>query len=333
MLERKKNKRVFVIGTMLFYQKSILPIAKKYIDKGVQVYVLGNRKKFSIEEIRQRPRAVNSISREGLIFVANEINLELKYVDEVKFRFYVRRYARLFLKLYLRKNDLVIGTTKDFSILNDVPNGIRRVAIPYQNFSNVYYSTKSNLPFKSLPYNGAEDDLISNGVSCNFKYMGLPYLHLKGNDSHEVVKKHGAVALFLHPGGYRNVVSRNGENLSTCVKLQRTLYRQIESVLPNGAKLLIKIHPLAAQYHTYEDNILHMPEFNYTQTNILSLIEKVDVILSFGSSSWHELKNIPDVRFINLNIFQNDRSLNLFSDEITTVDSLEELSSKLVDIL
>lgn len=318
---------------MLFYQKSTLPIAKKFIDKGEQVYVLGNLKKFKIKEIRKKPRSVNSISREGLKFVANEIYLDLKYVDRIDLKFYLRRWAGVFFKLYLRKNDIIIGTTKDFTILNQVPKGILRIAIPYQNFSNVYYGIKGNLPLESLSHFQAEEELLNKGVFCNYKKLGLPYVNLKRNCDKIPVKKTGPIVLFLHPGGYRNVVSKQGDSLSRSLELQEKLYSQIHSVLPDGTKLLIKIHPLAAQFHTYEENILHLPEFNYTQTSILTLVEKVDVVLSFGSSSWHELKNFSDVRFINLNFFENDRSTNLISDQVITVNSLEELSRKIEDLL
>ena len=315
---------------MTFQYKSLIPFMKCYVDIGYRVFILSNFKDFDINKLREKPRGLNCVNKKSLKFICDEILFDTRFLDKVIFLPYFGKLSFVFNFIYSLLNPIFISTTKGFRFLNQKQIiNCKRVAVPYQNFKNIYLAEKKLFfPKDAKPYDGYEKELIMTIDNLKYFHMDLPYLRHINLVNSKINTR--CKILFLHPGGYRNVVSNHGDGLSLCISKQKLMYEELKSCLVGNWQIDVKIHPLAAKFHDYETNSKYLSDtMKFINDPLLEVISNYEIIVSFGSSSYYELKyfNKP---YFNLAFMKNERSDLYKNNSSITLNTKEEFKDVLL---
>ncbi|MHA1381911.1 MAG: hypothetical protein ACTSRG_26370 [Candidatus Helarchaeota archaeon] len=282
---------ILIYSGMAFHYRSLLPIMKKLVEDGHNVNVLA-RGIFSKRRIRNKPRAFNVISRGSLNFVCKEIGIGSEFLNKVNFIPYIRR-LNIPTRSFYKKIDIFISTTKGFRWLNEmVVYEKPRIAIAYQNMLGTYFTTENILFPSTCPPDLSFEAYMRDKYKIDYIDTGLPFLDsyverskkYKNNNSTNKI-------LFLHPGGYRGVISNMGDSKELSIKKQREFYLEILKSIPSDKKLTVKIHPLAARYHDLKTNIKYFSDLDidFIDGFLGDCLFEYDAVLSIGSSALFEV--------------------------------------------
>lgn len=274
---------------MTFQYRSLLPIIKILVERGDEVTVF-LRGYFSERHIRNQPRAFLDVTPASLRFVATQCGLDTSFVSKIHFFPAVQR-LHFPPRRYYRRFDLLLATTKGFPWLNELSDvGRLRIAVPYQNFLHAYYAISSSqcFPSSALPDGEFEEKLLAGSLGVSHVAVGLPYL----DSYYQAAQRRKPVdaVLLLHPGGYRNIFTRQGASREESYSKQIAVYRTLLDCLPPGLDLTIKLHPLAARYHDRQAHevLAKQVNINYTDQWYGEVFCNYRAILSFGSSALFE---------------------------------------------
>lgn len=315
-------KKVLFIQSQTLYLKSILPIAYELYKLNYSLnfkinkfFNINNNYKTNLKKISYKPTNANIINIEIFNFISKIINFNFdwnKINKEINFIF--------FTKLY--KFDLVIGTTKDIPLL-----------MKYKKFSKICCLGYQHIPFTL--FLGLEKKLkISNNklleknhftnyhsfskLLSNFEVIDSSFTYIDYLDNYNFNNQKKNFVLIFHPGGYRNIITKKNESKNNSYSKQNEFLTKIcKPLLLNDLVPVIKIHPLCAQYHDYDD-------LKYLITNQNSLYNKIHLIrrddtyvnyakssrfiLTFGSSSLYELWSIGIKNAYVCNFLGEERS-------------------------
>ncbi len=311
---------------MAFQYRSLLPVMKELSDTGAIVYVL-SRGRFSEQRIRKHPRAFGDITRSSLSFVCTQIGLSSTFLKKVRFIPEIRRISFPFNSFYASM-DLFVSTTKGFPWLNQMKeHGRPRIAVGYQNFLGTYFAIDNeSFPSEAPPQLEIEQQLRST-CSARWEETGLPFM-----DAYFDRKRTGADpprprVLLLHPGGYRDVITRMGENRRESYRLQREFYEQLLMALPPGIGLDVKMHPLAARYHDLPAHREFAIDLNIGLVDgfLGDLLFDYKAILSVGSSAFVEVIPFGRALWI-LDYFSRERTQLYSSFPSLLIADEEQLS-------
>jgi len=312
---------------MTFHFRSLLPVMKELVDRGENVSVL-SRGCFSEKRIRLRPRSFNDITKKSLQFVSRQIGLRPEFLNRVSFiPFYP--HFNIPLRSFYKKQDAFISTTKGFVWLNQFSNeGKLRVAIGYENFLSTYFSVDNNLfPQEAPSLLRSEEDIQKNSTVLWIE-TGLPFVDAYFQRRRVVASSNKV--LLLHPGGYRNVITKMGESRESCYAAQLRLYRTILNALPPLMSMDIKLHPLAAVYHdrTAHDEFAADLDVGIVEGFLGDLLFDYHVILSLGSSALFEI--LPFNRRLWLLDFFGKERTNQYTDmKCLFIKDIDDLRNKL----
>ena len=329
-MEKYKLKVLFS-SSMAFHYRSLLPIMKLLCEQGDEVVVL-SKGRFSEDKIRKKPRSFGAVTKSSLEFVCSQIGLSKEFLSKVRFVRISRRFGIPTSRFY-KSVDLFVSTTKGFPWLNKMAEfGRPRLAIGYQNFLGTYFFTESGCFPETCPPELTFEKEVRAQTNATYVETGLPFLDSYVSRYKKSTQKNKASdkILLLHPGGYRNVLTRMGESRESSYKKQIELYRSIISAVPNEKSLHVKIHPLAARYHDMSSHMDFAADLNVTPVDgfLGDVLFDYDAVLSIGSSALYEV--LPfGIPLWYLNYFSNERT-QLYSElPSILVDSGKELEFRL----
>ena len=282
--------RIFCHAAMTFHLRSLLPVVEGLLAQGHSVF-MARQGRFDVDGIRARPRAVSVRDPGALRFVARGIGLSDHCLDRI--HWLPRLIPRRFIERGLPGFDLYLSTTKGFPWLAAcAPKDKPQVAVGYQNILDTFsFRGQANLP-KDCPGTIAFADELRQAYPKNRFAAGLPFMDYLYH-RHRATRRTDDTfhALLLHPGGWRNVVTLPSDGQETCLRKQEALYRRVIRCLPPGARLTLKIHPLAARYHDAEANrpIAEALGIDIAEGWLGDILFQCDAALSAGSSSLFEV--------------------------------------------
>ncbi len=321
--------RILFESGMTFHFRSLLPVMKQLVDKKIHVSVQ-RRGYFAERRIKNRPRAFNDVTKASLQFVAQQIGLDHHFLDKVRFVFSIRR-LNFPPESFYRKQDMFISTTKGFPWLNRMAKyGKPRIAIGYQNFLGTYYTNGQELFPEKCPPNLNYEQEVSCKTELAYQETGHPFMDSYVNYYRNAQNNKTNKVLLLHPGGYRNVITRMGESKSESYRKQIAFYEKILACIPSEMKLSVKIHPLAARYHDRKAHEMFAKTLNFeiVEGFLGEILFNYDAVLSVGSSSFFEI--LPFGRSLWVLGFLSSERTKLYKDFPSLfVYSAEELYAKL----
>lgn len=317
---------------MAFQYRSLLPVMKQLCEDGVEVFVL-SKGHFSENRIRKKPRSFGDVTESSLKFVCSQIGLSHDFLSSVRF---VRVFGRFGLPTsrFYRSINLFVSTTKGFPWLNSMAEfGKPRIAIGYQNFLGTYFYTRSGKFPNNCPPDLTYEKKVRETINAEWIEAGLPFLdsYVKRYKITPVHSKNSRnKVLLLHPGGYRNVLTRMGESKAASYQKQREFYKSILDYIPADMSLYVKMHPLAARYHdkaSHEDFASDL-ELTPIEGFLGDILFDFDAVLSLGSSSLFEIVPFGIPLWV-LNYFSKERT-QLYSElPGLLIDNDKELKEKL----
>lgn len=335
------KKKVLFIQSQTLYLKSILPVANQLYKLNYELHFKINNffyKNFSYEKnlqiISANPTNANIINIEIFNFISNIINLKFNWNiirNKVKFIYFSR----------FTKYDLVIGTTKDIPLL-----------IKYKKFSKVCCLGYQHIPFTLFLNLGVKLNLSKNKLNeknqftnfhkfhklfKNYELMENTFTYINEPIKNKFNIKNKKYVLIFHPGGYRNIITKFGENKKKSYDSQINFFIKICKILiANDFIPVIKIHPLCACYHDYEDVSFLLKTSKENKFQNIKIIKRDEpyfeyaflskFILTFGSSSLYELWSVGIKNVMICNFFGQERSqkFNFFkSIFLNTYDEYE----------
>ena len=320
---------IFFYLTHTLYAKPLIPLIIKAVDARHNVFIRESRFNFLNYNTRRyagNPVSntfVNKSSFDYVASISNYLNEWAQVREKVSF---------IFLK-DTGKFDMIIGTTKNLDKLKQFSKrlpGKPVLAIGYQHMPFVI-SFKGGLKEKNLPSICLEVFTKANAFSkihrfqeyiSNYEisFRGFPYLDKAYSDYY---KKQGSsekiYALVFHPGGYREVITKKGDNKEACYRKQKFFLDTILSpILKKNLIPVIKVHPLAAKHHFKEDieNLLgslskekrDFLKVLVEDKNYYKYLYKSDTIVTFGSSGIYELFSLKVKNILVCNFFGKERS-------------------------
>lgn len=334
--------KFLINGTMTLYYRSLWPIARKLIEDGHEVYFI-KRGRFSVDSVRDNPTGVNILDNEALYFICKQSGYDKKYIDSIHWlkepqilNYFRPQYRTILNKLLFRKNfDAYISTIKDFPWLEQRgSNNIPQIALPYQNILDGYsFRGRRDISLK-LSNDVSYGHELRQKYPDQYEEIGLPYadpLIMKMKETKKGSQLSNKI-LFLHPGGWRNVITSKKDDKITCIEKQRKLYKKIINCLPEDKKMVLKIHPLAAKWHDAESNALLADELGFEIADgwLGDIIFDCDAILSLGSSSYFEIAGL-NIPYYILGFLGGERAQYYQSLKGSYIEFEEVLSKKLLD--
>jgi len=362
---------VLFVHIQTFHAKVTIPVALACLKQGWGVtfqvnrpVVFGHSFGFSNEIVGKNPTAVNVLNPEAFDYMADLIGLGDEW-----------RAARKKVKFTLigtirpERYDVVIGTTKGMDMLSRISKkNIPTFALGYHHLP-VFLRVNGPLPdnhdlqvqrsvfFSDNAFSKQHDfrQVIvgSNSVRLNaFTYLDPVYARCL--TEYEQTPQ----VLVFYPGGYRGVVSMQGDDRRTCYIAQKALLKQIcLPLLAEGLTPVIKVHPLRAQYHDINDlEILarEVEQENGASEGSIRLIgpkawfwdeaHRSRFILNFASTSIYELwtagiKKMHVWNFSHKSTGRNQKYTNLsgcllqsYDEYRTVVTAPEKYTPKLDDL-
>jgi hypothetical protein len=321
-------KKILFIQSQTLYLKTLLPLVKILIDKNFQIYLKSNHfylknEKYTdtLERIKKNPTNVNIINYSTIKFVSKLIGLD----DDTIRKFKKIKYC-YFTDFY--KFDYVIGTIKDLNKILSYKYKSKVFAIGYQHYP---FLVDINLKSKKIKSTNKllDDNLFTNfhkfkDISHNYNVIDSSFTYLfnkKLINTNTAITSLNLVLIF-HPGGYRDIITKSKDSQKKSYKAQYEFIKKIcLPILNNGLIAVIKIHPLCAIFHDYENVLEISKKFlnDYSFNNDKIVILKRDslywnyafnsrFILSFGSSSLYEMWSVGIKNVFICNFFGSERS-------------------------
>ncbi len=318
------------------YPKVTIPLALEFLGHGHQVSFKVNRPTFfgksygfTDDYIKRNPNGVSISNPKSFGYVSRIINHHEEWQIAQKSIRYIKRND-------FNNFDAIISTTKQLPELNAVSknNNMRGFAIGYQHIPFVVKIATPNEISDTTVSNSSvflSDNLFSRRHSfpellgsyqclpVGFLYLDKVWAHLQGSGYQK--SKDGTVLVF-HPGGYRGIFSEPGDSKSVCYANQKNNLEQIFlPLLEAGFRPVIKIHPLRAMYHDFDDVAEIISEIEVNRGLHQSAIQilrpdewywdyafKSRFMLTFGSSSIYELWSAGLENVFVCNFFGKERS-------------------------
>lgn len=343
-------KKILFIQSQTLYLKTLLPLIKILIDKNFKIYLKRNHfylknEKYNVtlEKIKKYPTNVNVINYSTIKFVSKLVGLD--YATVRKFKKIKYCYFTNFYKF-----DYVIGTIKDLNKLVTYKFKSKVFAIGYQHYPFLVDINLKSKNFKSTN-KLLGDNLFTNfhkfsDISKNYNVIDSSFTYLfnkKLFNINSTITSPNSVLIF-HPGGYRDIITKSSDSQQKSYKAQYEFIKKIcLPILNNGLIAVIKIHPLCAIFHDYEDvceiSNKFLKDYSFNKDKIVIL--KRDAlywkyafnsrfILSLGSSSLYELWSVGIKNVFICNFFGNERSnkfnffksifLNNYSDYVDFIN-------------
>jgi len=343
-------KSILFIHNHTLYSKVTIPVILSCVENGWNVTIHVNRLTlfgvsygFSKRVIKKNPTGVKVINPKSLEFVADLIGLgdEWRAVkDRINFS--------IISQIFPSKFDVVVGTTKNLKRLSSIAQVHTSVfALGYQHFpvllkvgaddkedSCKYERNSVFLTKNSFANRHSFPDIVKGHQVVLNSFTFLDVVHRRRTD---VVSKEKTILIF-HPGGYRDVISSFGDSKEVCYASQMNFLKRLcMPLISMGLKPVIKIHPLRARYHDWEDLVILIDEFergNKLEKGSIGLIGPEDwfwnlafnstLVLTFGSSSIYELwsAGVKNVFVCNFEGVSRSQKFDIF-DSIF-IDSYED---------
>lgn len=345
---------IFFYSDHTLHAKSLIPLVIKFAREGHKVLIKKNNfnfRKYSPRIYCRKPTRNTLVNPSSFDYVA-------KIIDYSKELNEVRSGLSFVFMPSLRKVDVIIGTTKSIPKLKVLckENKIYAYAIGYQHmpflvsiFDQRDWGFPSNDESLYEVFFGDNnfskihrfcEILRGNGICI----LGFPYLD-KAQDylnSLSVASDKGRkrYVLIFHPGGYRNVITSEGEPKKACRAKQAKFIKDIcLPILDIGLIPVIKTHPLYAIYHSIEDLRYIIKELSQDDPRYNEVVVTDDgywrwafyskFIITFGSSSIYELfsrgfKNVCIVNWLGKErsskfSFLTDITINSYEDFLEMV--------------
>jgi hypothetical protein len=344
-------KSILFIQSQTLYAKATIPVAIECVKNGLPVTFQVNRPVFlgysfgfSDNYIKNNPTSVGIINPHSLQYVADVIGLGEEWraiKKKINFSFTGIFFPKRFL--------VVVGTTKNMDVLNKISNkGVNTFALGYQHLPVFLKVNKKK--FKKQETDSQSVFFSDNEFSNDHKFENIVKNHevtLSGFTYLDNIFKQSADAsacdkvLIFHPGGYRGVVSSPGDSKDTCYRKQKDFLNKLcVPLISKGLKPVVKIHPLRALYHDFDDLIelskIVENENNLPNNSIQILGPKEWVwsiafnscfVITFGSSAVYELwslgiKNVYVCGFISA---VRSQRFNYFDSVF--IDSIDKYNS------
>jgi hypothetical protein len=339
-------KKILFYASHTLYYKVLIPVIIELVKKGHQVSVLSNRPnfyKYTPKKYSHRPTSNNCINKHSIRYSASLIN----YLDEFK---QIEKKIKYVFFNKIEKYDIIIGVIKDFEKVKNIKkNGVKKIYIvgyqhmPFLLSLNKKISDKNvNILNKKLFLEDNQfsrlhrskelvlDKEVAGYIFVNFTYLDKIYQTLKNIT--QVKKKY---VLIFHPGGYRDVITKYGENKKNSYKKQKEFIKILcKPVFDKGLIPVLKVHPLFAKYHSFKDlniikNDLVKEDKNYEKFIITEDIYwdyaiKSKFILTLGSSSLYELYAAGINNVVVINFFGEKRSSLFKMFDNIIINSIDE---------
>jgi len=340
--------KILIINSHTLYLKSTLPVAIECLRKGWEVTFCREKfrlskyikKKNFVKYIVENPTSVEIINIDSLLYVSKIIGIEddlKKYIKKIKFS-----YSAI---LRQSRYDKVIATIKNRDLVTNKKNS---VLVGYEHlpiiacFKKTSCSNKSDINKSSIFFNSNEfsEDHNFKKIFSNINVVLNSYTYLDKVSQCINDKKYSKDnrVLIFHPGGYRDVISSYGDDKITCYKSQEKFISEVcLPLIRNGFKPIIKIHPLRAKFHDYEDvveisqRILHKHEIEFDMIHVIKADEwfwedafQSSFIMSFGSSAIYDLWSVGLKNVYVCNFFGRSRSDRFSYFESIFIDSSDD---------
>lgn len=337
------------------YPKVTVPLALEFIKHGHQINFMVNRPTFFGKSygftdgfIRRNPTGVSISNPQSFRYVSKIINCENEWQES-------QNIVKYKISNDYSQYDAVIATTKQFPELKSIcaENETRGFAIGYQH---IPFVVKIDEPDEN---HHAVDVGISVFLSDNifsrthnfpellggYQFIPVGFLYLdkvwEQLSKRDVKEDKDMTVLIFHPGGYRGVFSEQGDSKAVCYASQKESFEKIFlPLLESGFCPVIKVHPLRAMYHDYDDvaEIISEIELSYGLDHGAIKILRPDdwywdyafkssFILTFGSSSIYELWSAGLENVFVCNFFGKERSRKFDFFENIIIDSHESYLS------
>ena len=315
--------------THTLYAKALIPLIVRLAGVN-EIFITKNRPEFlgySPRICGANPASNRFVNKSAFDYTAGIIGYGQEWSsvrDKIKF-------------VYLgpKKPDVIIGTTKDLKQLGSFKKngGMKGIfAIGYQHMP-FCISLRDNFIRRNMPQ-ACEDVFIKTNMFSgkhrfreyisgrDVSFRGFPYLDkIYSNYSTKMTedKKKAPYVLIFHPGGYRGIVSKRGDNKKTSYNNQRDLINTVcRPVLKRGLVPVIKVHPLAARFHFKEDITEILRSLSIGDKDFSKVIVedrdyykyayKAEAVITFGSSGIYELFSMGIKKILILGLFGRNRS-------------------------
>lgn len=320
--------RVFFYASHTLYLKALIPLIELFLENSIECTLNKNHLnlfKYKPSKFSKKPTVNKCINKSSYDFVKSLL-MDVKTNKYPDFSFWGS----------LKKNDVFIATTKDISFLNKIRiknKNAKIFVVPYQHMPFLC-SLSSKLKNKNEVLSASKVFLENNEFSRqhsfvyylnkegikDYTFFPFPYLSSK----REKLRCPQKVLIF-HPGGYRNIITSQGDNKTTSYECQKAFIQKLcLPLLENGLVPVIKIHPLHAQFHSFSDLKYILDNLNYENT----LYAKVELLavgnwgfvpgffLTFGSSALYELYSMGHDKVFICDFLGKSRSskFSMFSD-------------------
>ncbi len=345
------GKRILITHSHTLYAKVSIPLTLLLLENGHDVSYKVNRRTvagksfgFSKQYIKRNPTNVMITNPQSLDYVSGIINYRQEWRKTKSSVSYKNQDNP-------KQFDAIISTTKDIPYLESVTKEYRIpvFAVGYHHLpyvlkisqkpkpvdvpadeNSVFLSDNRFSEYHSFP------QIIGGHKYCHVGFLYLDKLWVYLNSSEYHINKDKTVLVF-HPGGFRGVFSEKGDSKAVCYASQKESFEKIFlPLLEAGFHPVIKVHPLRAVYHDYEDVAEIISDFEVSHglkegdIRILQPDEwywdyafKSSFILTFGSSSIYELWSAGLVNVFVCNFFGKERSGKFEFFENISIDSYD----------
>ena len=347
-------KSILFFHSHTLYAKATIPIALACLDRGWQITFAVNRLTFfgkswgfSDKSIKRKPTAVKILNPESFDFVSGLIGLNSPWHAATA----DINYSRVG-EFSPKSFDAIVGTIKDIvKLSNFSASGTPTFAVGYEHLpilarvgnylesSTVSRSTESVF-FSDNEFSnchGFTEIVKGHDVRLN-AFTHLDQVYASGLTS----TNSGDQVLIFHPGGYRNIVSAPGDDKDKCYAGQKALLERLcLPLIEQGLTPCVKVHPLRAQYHDYEDlqyicsSIEKQHKLRKQSIKILGPKElfwktafNSAFIITFGSTAMYELWSVglKNVHVCNFEGTTRSENFEFFpSVFINTISEFEAL--------
>jgi hypothetical protein len=250
--------RALFAHAQTLHMKVAIPVAIRLAEQGHEVAFERRGKpwqRFSDRYVRAHPTTVGLVDRRALRFVAEVIGYEDEWTAVERDIALVRGPDPSF--------DAIVGTTKDLARLRELRRGpgVPAYALGYQHMPylvevgarpEAHPNGPGSFFLRRNEFTEAHRFLeILNGdraVPNSFTFLDR-VLERRTN-----VTETSSRVLIFHPGGYRDVVTSPGDPREVCIHKQVAFFeRACLPIVRKGLTPVIKVHPLRARHHDYED--------------------------------------------------------------------------------
>jgi hypothetical protein len=348
--------RILFYASHTLYTKSLIPLILE-LSKQRKIYIATNRFNFmnySPQTNMTKPTANRYVNKSSYEYVSNLLFIKEHWTEKknIKFKF----------KPLIMGYDLVISTIKDAGKLSKYANIFPKTKFLFVGYQHMPFALSRNFIFeKKIDINEKNiflsnnefnkkhkfKEFIDNVKADDILFCGFPHIHsIKKHFLQKQNKKDKKYVLIFHPGGYRDVFTAEGETKSKCFSIQKEIFQELcIPILTKGLIPVIKIHPLAAQYHFQKDiekiiNEITLNNIDFNQViiendNYFKYLDETKYIVLFGSSGVYELFSLGIKNLLICDFYGKDRSskFKFFNDVfISSIDEYKKIFNNLQEI-